>query len=87
MERAHGYAQSVLSLGLQPARAEVLPHSSGDVLRLDLRLWNLWPTCGWSYIVCSSCGGRVPFGRRFRGPDARSGARLHSESSPGVDVP
>ncbi|MDP1825131.1 MAG: hypothetical protein Q8L48_17870 [Archangium sp.] len=43
MARAHGYAQSVLSLGLQPARAEVTPSASGDMLRLSVRLWNLWP--------------------------------------------
>lgn len=44
MARAHGYAQSVLSLALQPARAEVTPViSDTDFLRLELRLWNLWP--------------------------------------------
>ncbi len=43
MARAHGYAQSVLSLGLQPARAEVIPAVTGDMMKLTLRLWNLWP--------------------------------------------
>lgn len=44
MARAHGYGQSVLSLALQPARAEVTPvFSDADFLRLELRLWNLWP--------------------------------------------
>ena len=43
MARAHGYAQGVLSLALQPARAEVTPALSGDLLRLSVRLWNLWP--------------------------------------------
>jgi hypothetical protein len=44
MARAHGYGQSVLSLALQPARAEVTPvFSDTDFMRLELRLWNLWP--------------------------------------------
>lgn len=43
MAHAHGYAQSVLSLGLQPARAELYPAVSGTLGRVGVRLWNLWP--------------------------------------------
>lgn len=42
MGRAHGYAQSVMSLALQPARAEVVPVATMSGLRLELRVWNLW---------------------------------------------
>ncbi len=46
MARAHGYAQSVLSLALQPARAELITGADGDPLKLGVRLWNLWPASG-----------------------------------------
>lgn len=42
ISHALGYAQSVVSLALQPARAEVVPSPDGDPLILRVRLWNLW---------------------------------------------
>lgn len=46
MSRAHGYAQSVLSLAFQPARAEIVTGQNGDLLTMAVRLWNLWPASG-----------------------------------------
>jgi len=43
MARAHGYAQTILSLALPPARAEIIPSRTGDFLQLGVRLWNLSP--------------------------------------------
>jgi len=40
MERAHGYAQTVWSLALQPARAEIVPDPAAPLTRARLRLFN-----------------------------------------------
>src|SRR5207249_142045 len=41
MQKAHGYAQSVFSLALPPARAELVPDSPLDLRKWRLRVWNL----------------------------------------------
>ncbi|GEM_PF-2029310 len=46
MAAAHGYAQTVMSLALQPARAELITARNGELLELGVRLWNLWPANG-----------------------------------------
>jgi hypothetical protein len=46
MARAHGFAQSVLSLTLQPSRAEIVTAQDGALNKVKVRLWNLWPPGG-----------------------------------------
>lgn len=46
MAAAHGYAQTVMSAALQPARAELITAQNGEFLELGVRLWNLWPVGG-----------------------------------------
>ncbi len=41
MKKAHGYAQTVFTLTLPPARAELVPAEPFDLRRWKLRVWNL----------------------------------------------
>jgi hypothetical protein len=47
MARAHGYAETIVALALQPARAEIVPEINAvgldDSTGLRIRLTNLWP--------------------------------------------